>query len=170
MERRQGRPLLLVDIAVPRDIEAACGDLDGVTLYDIDDLQAVVARNRSVREAEAVRAEGIVEDEIQRFARWMGQADVRPTVSALRKHGEDIVEQVLGENASRWEGASERDGARVGAMARAVMQRLLHEPTIHLRESGHGRVALVRELFGLDERPAESQPEAGGEVRQLRRP
>src|SRR4051812_23145173 len=151
MRHREGRPLLLVDIAVPRDIEAACGDLDGVTLYDIDDLQAVVARNLEVRSAEAARAEGIVEDEIQRFARWMGQADVRPTVSALRRHGEDIVEQVLAENANRWEGASERDLARVEAMARAVMQRLLHEPTIHLRESGHGRVALVRELFGLDE-------------------
>jgi glutamyl-tRNA reductase len=172
MRRRDGRPLLLVDIAVPRDIEAACGDLDGVTLYDIDDLQAVVARNLEVRGAEAERAAGIVEDEIQRFARWMGQADVRPTVSALRKHGEDIVEQVLAENASRWEGASERDLARVEAMARSVMQRLLHEPTIHLRESGHGRVALVRELFGLDERPAgrRDADEPPGEVRELRRP
>jgi glutamyl-tRNA reductase len=171
MRHRAGRALLLVDIAVPRDIEAACGDLDGVTLYDIDDLQAVVARNLEVRGAEAARADGIVEDEIQRFARWMGQADVRPTVTALRRHGEEIVEQVLAENANRWEGASERDLARVEAMARAVMQRLLHEPTIHLRESGHGRVALARELFGLDEQPvAGDDADAPGEVRELRRP
>src|SRR5439155_698229 len=121
------RPLLLIDIAVPRDIDAACADIDGVTLYDIDDLQAVVARNLEVREAEAARAEGIVEDEIQRFARWMGQADVRPTVAALRRHGEEIVEQVLAENAGRWDAASPRDVARVEAMARAIMQRLLHE-------------------------------------------
>jgi glutamyl-tRNA reductase len=173
MRRRAGRPLLLVDIAVPRDIEAACGDLDGVTLYDIDDLQAVVARNLEVRGAEGARAEGIVEDEIQRFARWMGQADVRPTLTALRRHGEDIVEQVLSENASRWEGASERDLARVEAMARAIMQRLLHEPTIRLRESGHGRVALVRELFGLEEGVdvgRRDDDDAPGEVRELRRP
>jgi glutamyl-tRNA reductase len=172
MGRRAGRPLLLVDIAVPRDIEHACADLDGVTLYDIDDLQAVVARNLEVRGAEAARAEGIVEDEIQRFARWMGQADVRPTVTALRKHGEEIVERVLTENASRWEGASERDLARVEAMARAVMQRLLHEPTIRLRESGHGRVALVRELFGLEEgvNVERREDDPPGEVRELRRP
>jgi glutamyl-tRNA reductase len=172
MRRREDRPLLLVDIAVPRDIEAECGELDGVTLYDIDDLQAVMARNLQVREAEAARAEGIVEDEIQRFARWMGQADVRPTVAALRQHGEDIVEQVLTENASRWEGASPRDVARVEAMTRAVMQRLLHEPTIRLRESGHGRVALVRELFGLDGHPTDRRDDDDppGELRELRRP
>src|SRR2546421_341197 len=134
---------------LPEHLERA--DIDGVTLYDIDDLQAVVARNLEVRGAEAARAEGIVEDEIQRFARWMGQADVRPTVAALRRHGEEIVEQVLAENAGRWDAASPRDVARVEAMARAIMQRLLHEPTIRLRESGHARVALVRELFGLDE-------------------
>jgi len=173
MRRRAGRPLLLIDIAVPRDIDPGCADVDGVTLYDIDDLQAVVARNLEVRGAEAARAEGIVEDEIQRFARWMGQADVRPTVAELRRRGEDIVEQVLAENAGRWEGASPRDLARVEAMARAVMQRLLHEPTIRLRESGHARVALVRELFGLEEGVALDDDDAGeppGEVRELRRP
>jgi glutamyl-tRNA reductase len=172
MARRDGRPLLLIDIAVPRDIESACGDLDGVTLYDIDDLQRVVARNLEVREAEAARAEGIVEDEIQRFARWMGQADVRPTVGALRRHGEDIVERVLAENAGRWEDASPRDLARIEAVARSVMQRLLHEPTIRLRESGHARVALVRELFGLEEGTSADAGEEGppGEVRELRRP
>jgi glutamyl-tRNA reductase len=168
MRSRDGRALLLIDIAVPRDIEAGCAQIDGVTLYDIDDLQAVVARNLSVREAEAVRAEGIVEDEIQRFARWMGQADVRPAVAALRQHGEAIVEQVLAENAGRWEGATPRDLARVEAMARAIMQRLLHEPTIRLRESGHARVALVRELFALDapEEPVEGE---SAEVRELPR-
>jgi glutamyl-tRNA reductase len=173
MRRRGERPLLLIDIAVPRDIDPACADIDGVTLYDIDDLQSVVARNLEVRTAEAARAERIVEDEIQRFARWMGQADVRPTVAALRRHGEEIVEQVLAENAGRWDDASPRDLARVEAMARAVMQRLLHEPTIRLRESGHARVALVRELFGLEEGTAAADAdtdEPGGEVRELRRP
>lgn len=150
MASREGRPLLLIDIAVPRDIDPACADLDGVTLYDIDDLQKVVSHALSTRASEAVVAMEIIEDEIQRFARWMGQHDVRPTVAALRDHGRAIVDQVLAENAGRWEGATARDLARIDAVARAVMQRLLHEPTIRLRESGHGRVALVRELFGLD--------------------
>ena len=154
MAQRSGRPLLLIDIAVPRDIDPACGDLGDVTLYDIDDLQTVVAHTMSSRSTEARGAEQIVEEEIRRFARWMGQQDVLPTVAALREHGRAIVEQVLAENRGRWEAATERDLARVDAVARAVMQRLLHEPTIRVRESGHGRVALVRELFGIVEDPA----------------
>jgi glutamyl-tRNA reductase len=171
MKLRDGRPLLLIDIAVPRDIDPACGDLEDVTLYDIDDLQGVVAHTLSTRAVEAVGAEEIVEDEIRRFARWMGQQDVMPTVAALREHGRDIVEQVLAENQGRWEGATERDLARIDAVGRAIMQRLLHEPTIRMRESGHGRVALVRELFGLADRPAQESDDeqpAQDNVRQLR--
>jgi glutamyl-tRNA reductase len=156
------RALLLIDIAVPRDIDAACGELEGVTLYDIDDLQTVVARNLDTRASEVPRAEEIVEEEIQRFARWLGQLEVLPTVSALREHGNALVEQLLAENAGRWESASPRDLVRVEAVARAVMSRLLHEPTIRLRslsqERGHSSLELVRELFGLrDDEPVEEQ-------------
>lgn len=176
MRQRDGQPLLLIDIAVPRDVEPAAAELDGVTLYDIDDLQSVVARHRSTREAERTTAEAIVEEEIVRFARWMGQLDVVPTISALREHGASIVEQVLGENAGRWESTSPRDRARIEAVARAVMQRLLHEPTIRLksleRDGSHGRIQLVRELFGLEEpapAPEAEEPTAPAEVRPLRR-
>jgi glutamyl-tRNA reductase len=180
MRERAGAPLLLIDLAVPRDIEPACAELDGVSLYDIDDLQSVVASNRSVREAERVQAEEVVEDEIQRFARWMGQLDVMPTITALREHGDAIVEQVLAENAGRWESASPRDRARIEAMARSLMQRLLHEPTIRLksvdRDGGHGRVQFARELFGLSEgvpetpeRTADDGEAAEADVRPLRR-
>ncbi len=168
MGEREHRPLLLIDIAVPRDIDPACAELEGVSLYDIDDLQAVVARNLSTRAEETPRALEIVEEEIHRFARWLGQLDALPTVSALRAHGEDIVTQVLAENSSRWESASPRDLARVEAIARAVMGRLLHEPTIRLRSlgedhtqkstGGHASLELVRELFGLrEDAPAQDQ-------------
>jgi glutamyl-tRNA reductase len=155
-EARGGRvPLLLIDIAVPRDIDSRCGDLDGVTLYDIDDLQAVVQRNLGARKEIVPQAEEIVEDEIHRFARWLGQLETLPTVTALREHGNAILEQVLAENAGHWESASERDLMRVDAIAHAVLNRLLHEPTIRLRsfsqERGHASLQLVRELFGLDE-------------------
>ena len=144
MQARNHRPLILIDIAVPRDIESACAELRGVTLHDIDDLQAVVARNMSVRESERDQAEAIVEDEIQRFARWMGTLDVTPTIAALRAHGAKIVDQVLAENAGRWESVTPGDLARIDAIARAVMQRLLHEPTIRLKgqedAGGHGRL------------------------------
>jgi glutamyl-tRNA reductase len=173
MREREGRPLLLIDIAVPRDVEAACAELAGVSLYDIDDLQAVVARNISTREGELPRAEEIVEEEIHRFARWLGQLDTLPTVSALREHGNEIVEQVLAENAGRWESASPRDLARIEAVARAVMSRLLHEPTIRLRslseQRGHASLELVRELFGLreDESSPQQAPNELAEVHDL---
>jgi len=162
MAERERRPLLLIDIAVPRDIDPACGELEGVSLYDIDDLQGVVARNLSSRAEEAPRALEIIEEEIHRFARWLGQLDVLPTVSALREHGSAIVEQVLAENSGRWESASPRDVARVEAIARAVMSRLLHEPTIRLRslggDRGHASLQLVRELFGLQEDASMQEP------------
>lgn len=172
MAARGGRPLVLIDIAVPRDIEAACADIPGVTLYDIDDLQTVVARNLDVREGEREQAEAIVEEEIRRFARWMGQLDVRPTLADLRHHGEAIVAAVLAENDGRWESASTRDRARIDAVARAVMQRLLHEPTIRLKglpdadTPAHGRLQIVRELFGLDTPVStSSRSGTGGDVR-----
>ena len=179
MRERHARALLLIDIAVPRDIDPGCAELEGVSLYDIDDLQAVVARNLDTRASEVPRAQAIVEEEILRFARWLGQLDVLPTVSALREHGAALVEQVLAENEGRWELASPRDLARVEAVARAVMSRLLHEPTIRLRshgERGHAAIELVRELFGLSDDEPEPRASAAdlGEppdnVRQISRP
>ena len=172
MRARGGRPLVLIDIAVPRDIEHACGEIEGVSVYDMDDLQAVVARNIGVREGERAKAEAVIEEEIQRFARWLAQLEVMPTITSLREHGADIVDQVLAENAGRWESASPRDLARIEAVARAVMQRLLHEPTIRLKESGHGRQQVLREPFGLEDPPAAPEApaqEAADNVRPLKR-
>ena len=135
--------------------------LPGVSVYDMDDLQAVVARNLEVRSEEALLAEQVVEDEIQRFAKWLGQLDVVPTVAALRRHSEGIVDGLLAENSNRWESLSDKDRERVEALARAVAQRLLHEPTVRMKAAGgHGRLQLIRELFGLDEgvAPAADSP------------
>jgi glutamyl-tRNA reductase len=164
-------PLLLIDLAVPRDIEPACAELPGVTVANIDDLQATVHRHLRVRRAEARKAEGIVEEEIQTFAVWLGSLEVLPTVAALRRHGEDIVQALLAENEGRWESLSERDRERVEALARAVAKRLLHQPTLLVKQSGpehrHARMQLLRELFGLEEPAVEDRPAA--EVRELRR-
>jgi glutamyl-tRNA reductase len=169
---RAGRPLLLIDLAVPRDIDPACAELAGVTLYDIDDLQRQVARNRLVRRAEARKAEGIVEDEIQSFAGWLGSLEVMPTLSALRTRAEDVVTGLLAENEGRWESLSDADRARVEKLARTAVSRLLHEPTVRVRaldaEHRHARLSLLRELFGLDE-PAAAERAEGGDVRPLRR-
>jgi glutamyl-tRNA reductase len=174
MRQRNGRSLLLIDIAVPRDIHPECAELAGVSLYDVDDLQAVVAENINTREGEVPHAEEIVEQEIRRFARWLGQLEALPTVSALREHGNAVADQVLAENAGRWESASPRDVARVEVIARAVVSRLLHEPTVRLRSlseaRGHASLELVRELFGLrEEAPAPEPPAELAEVHELRR-
>ena len=185
MGERGTRPLLLIDLAVPRDIDAACAEIEGVSLYDIDDLEAVIARNRKVRQAEARKAEGIIEEEIQQFAAWLGSLEVLPTISALRARATEIAEEVVRENDGRWETASPRDRERVDAIAQAIVNRLLHEPTLKMKELRDGRVharmALVRDLFGLaqeevaadgaqgaDAKPL-AAPERLAEVRELRR-
>jgi glutamyl-tRNA reductase len=153
MDLRRDRPLLLIDLAVPRDIDASCGEIGGVSLHDIDDLQAVIARNRRVRQAEARKAEGIIEEEIQHFATWLGSLEVLPTIAALRTRATEIALAVVHDNAGKWESASPRDLERVDAMARAIVNRVLHDPTVRMKELRdervHARMALVRDLFGL---------------------
>jgi glutamyl-tRNA reductase len=155
MDARNGRAMLLIDLAVPRDIDAACAQIGGVSLYDIDDLQAVIARNRRVRQAEARKAEGIIEEEIGHFATWLGSLEVLPTLAALRARATEIADQVLRENDGKWESVSPRDRERVDAIARAIVNRLLHDPTVRMKELRddrvHARMALVRDLFGLAE-------------------
>jgi len=175
MEARDGRPLLILDLAVPRDVAPEVRDLPGISLYDVDDLQAVVRRNRAVRQAEASHAEGIVEEEIQRFAEWLGSLEVLPTLSALRERGAAIAQQVVRENAGRWESASQRDRERVEAIAQAIVNRLLHEPTLRMKQTAdervHLRMQVVRELFGLEESVEGVDAERPlADVRPLRRP
>jgi len=171
---RAGRPLVLIDIAVPRDIDPTVRDLPGIALYDMDDLQRAVDRNVSAREAEATRARTLVEADVERFEQFLARLDVLPTVAALRERGEAIAQQVLRENEPRWESMSEADRTRLEAMARSIVARLLHEPTLRLKggaaeEDSYLHVQAVRELFALEasteERPAASVTELGSRRR-----
>lgn len=163
MAQRPDRPLVLIDIAVPRDVDPTARDLPGVALYDMDDLQRAAARGRSVREAESTRARSLVEEEVERFDSWLASLDVVPTIAALRERGEHIVQTVLHENQNRWESLSDADRERLVVMARAVVSRLLHEPTLRLKQSveaseGDGdsardsyfHIQALRDLFDLD--------------------
>jgi glutamyl-tRNA reductase len=151
---REGRPLLLVDLAVPRDIHPDCREVPGVAVYDMDDLQTLVERNASGREGEARRAEALVRMEVERFERWLSTEDALPTVAALRRRADGIVAAVLAENESRWEALGEADRRRVEVLANAIASRLLHEPTLRLKraaeEDSYVYVHALRELFGLD--------------------
>ena len=173
MEGRGGRPLLAIDLAVPRDIEPDCRELAGVTLHDIDDVQQIVERNASGREAEARGAELIIEAELDRFERWLAALEVVPTISALRGRGDEVVRRVMAENENRWESLSEADRKRLEAMAKAIASRLLHEPTLRMRraagnDDAYFYVSALRELFGLE---PETEPEidSQGNVTELRR-
>jgi glutamyl-tRNA reductase len=155
MTARGGRPLLLIDIAVPRDIDPAVRGLEGVHLRDIDDLQRVVERNLSGREADSRRAEALLERELDRFERWLGTLDVLPTIAALHGRGEAVARQVLAENSGRWESLTDADRARLELMAATIVKRLMHEPTVRLKASAddggiYAYVQALRELFGLD--------------------
>jgi glutamyl-tRNA reductase len=132
----------------------------GVTLFDMDDLQREVARNLSVREAEAAKARTLIDEETERFDRWLGTLDVVPTITALRARAERIVDQALRENEPRWESLSEADRKRVGVMARAIVNRLLHEPTLRLKrgEDVYEHLYALRELFDLEPELREPRP------------
>ena len=168
---RAGRPLLVIDLAVPRDIDPSAREIGGIVLRDVDDVQAVVDRNASGRAAEVQRAERILDAEVARFERWLGSLEVLPTVAALRRRGDEVVRRVLVENRTRLGALSADDRERVEVMLGAVAGRILHEPTLRLKRLAEGddayqRVALLRELFGLG---ATAEPEgAGAEVRRLR--
>ena len=153
--RRRGRPLVMIDIAVPRDVDARVRDLQGVTLFDMDDLQRAVTRTLDTRQAEAARARALVAQDSARFERWLASLDVVPTIAALRARADAIVEQVLQENESRWESLSDADRRQLGVMTRAVVNRMLHEPTMRLKgavgeQTVYLYVQALRELFGLD--------------------
>jgi glutamyl-tRNA reductase len=140
---------------VPRDIEPSVRDCPGIALYDMDDLQRAVARNLDARVAEAEEALVIVREDVERFETWIASLDVVPTISALRRRADEVVQQVLAENESRWESLSAADRERVEVMARAVVSRLLHEPTVRLKDRGsYQDLHTLRELFGLDPAPA----------------
>ena len=142
-------------------------------MHDIDDVQQIVERNASGREAEAKRADPIIEAELDRFERWLASLEVVPTIAALRERGDEVVRRVMAENETRWGSLDEDDRERLDAMAKAIASRLLHEPTLRMRRSAgnddaYFYVSALRELFGLD---AETEPEidAGANVTELRR-
>ncbi len=151
----RGRRLVVVDTAVPRDVEPSAGDLAGVTLFDLDSIQAEISRHLATREEEGRRAAPIVEEELARFERWLASLDVVPTITALRARGHAAVERALRENEPRWQALGDDDRERVALIARAVVSELLHEPTLRLRAAGEQGVSslyvrTVRELFGLN--------------------
>ncbi len=153
---RRGRRLFLIDIAVPRDVEPRCTDLEGVYLADIDDLQKVIADNRDGRRGEADRAEAIVEEEVVRFLDGQRGRKVGPTIAALRARFLGTAEGVAEKWSSSTPGLSERQRRAYFEMATEIAKKLLHDPSVALKARGAAAegpalVQAVETLFGLAE-------------------
>jgi glutamyl-tRNA reductase len=151
LHARRGRPLFLIDLAVPRDLDPAIHELEGCYLYDIDDLQAVVAETLAGRRREAERAEAIVVGEAERFREWQASLDVVPAIASLRAHAEEIREAEL--DRAKLSGAERRAAESVTA---AVLNKLLHLPTIRMKQAAAAADGViyadaVRHLFGLED-------------------
>jgi glutamyl-tRNA reductase len=153
---RRGRPLLFIDLAVPRDVDPALGRLDGCFVYDIDDLEAVVEASLAGRRAEAVRAERVVAGEAERFREWQASLAVVPAIASLRQLAEDIRAHELDRARDRLGRLPERDRRLVESMTAQIVNKLLHEPTVRMKEAavtaeGVVYAEVVRHLFGLGE-------------------
>jgi len=162
LKTRRYRPLFIVDLSVPRNVDPAANELENVYVYDLDDLERLATHNRTLRGAEVGRAEEIVEEELRAFIAQAHERDAVPVLARLRAHGEAVAraeaERTL---AAALRGLDDRQQKSVRAMASAIVNKLLHGPTARLRnEAGRGSLAeAVMELFFLEE-PSQPQPEA----------
>jgi glutamyl-tRNA reductase len=151
---RRGRPLFLLDIAVPRDVEPEAGKLDGIYLADIDDLQKVAAEHRDERKNEAADAEAIVAQEHDRFLKaWRGR-QLAPTVTALRAHVLGLAQAEAARTISAMPGLGERERRAIADLAESLAKKLLHAPQMALRNDdaadGVSLVVAVQRLFALE--------------------
>ncbi len=154
LKRRKYRPMFLIDIAVPRDIDPKVNKLDNMYLYDVDDLQGVVQANLKERKKEAGKAEVIIEQEIGQFHQWLANLEVKPTIIALRQKLEEIRRQELEKTFGNLKDLSSKQRKSIEAMAGAIINKILHQPTSLLKRtqddtSGEDYVDAVRALFDL---------------------
>ncbi|MFQ6098423.1 MAG: glutamyl-tRNA reductase, partial [Armatimonadota bacterium] len=152
MQRRRHRPLFIIDIAVPRDVEPEVEQVEGAFLYNIDDLQAVVAENEAMRREEVRRAEAIIEEEARAFVRWLRQQTVVPTLVALKERLEAISAAELAKRQGKFD--TQRDLELARQLAHAITQKVLATPFKELKQAAesperHMLTRGLRRLFGL---------------------
>jgi len=154
VRKRKRRPIFAVDIAVPRDIEKAAGDLDDVYLYSIDDLDKVIMEGQNNREAAAAEANRILDDELVRYLSIQRSKQVAPVITALRDQAESMRTEVLAQAKRRLARGADENEVLEYATA-ALMKKLLHNPSVRLRtaaeQADDHAIALARELFGIGE-------------------
>ena len=152
MAHHGARPLLIIDLAVPRDVHPAAGLIDGVTLHTLDDLEAIAEANRREREAEARKVEAIVDEEVTRFEQWWASRGVLPTIAGMRQQAEALRATEVAKTIAKMDGLTVEDAARLDAMTKSLVKKLLHSPTKALRDrNDESFTQAARELFTLDD-------------------
>ena len=164
MRRRRQRPLFMIDIGVPRDLDPGINDLDNVYLYNIDDLKEVVAENRERRREAAVEAERLVAAETLKFMDWLKTLSVYPTIISLREKAQTICQAELKKTLGHFGPLTPEQEQALLVMTEAITNKLLHDPIIflkghHHRTRGEAELAMVRRLFNLDPTAREEPPE-----------
>jgi glutamyl-tRNA reductase len=154
MQTRSHQPLVIIDIAVPRDVEPQVGQINNVFLYDIDDFTHLSELNRKQRETEIKKAMEIIESEVKRFnARWQAM-EVKPVISSLMTKAEDIRQAQLDMTLKKLRHLSPEEQQSLEAMTKAIVQKILHEPIQHLKTNSRSRdayITLINDIFQLDE-------------------
>lgn len=152
MHGRQARPLLLIDIGVPRDIDPACEAITGVELYDIDRLQAVAEKNLHLRKQEIAAAERIIDDHAAKYAEWMRSLEVVPTIASLRARAEDVRAAEVERTLAKMD-LTPAERKRIESMTSAIVKKLMHDPVSRLKSPAGGEryIEAARVLFGLDD-------------------
>lgn len=155
MKMRKNRPVFLIDIAVPRDIDPGVDKLYNAYLYNIDDLKGIVEANMAERQKEAEKAQTIIDQSINDFYKWSATLDVVPAIAALKQRAEDIKNKELKKAISMLNGIDESQIEIMDAMAQAMINKLLHSPIVKMKtlaaeKNSFMDVEFVEELFGLN--------------------
>jgi len=154
MRERRNRPVFMIDISVPRNIDPAINDLDNVYLYHVDDLQQVVDANKQERKKEAEKAETIINEEVDKFHAWLESLDSVPLIVALRDKAAHIKQEELGKFLAKHPTLDQQTIADVDYLLSALMNKMLHYPTVALKETNGDRkavISVVKKIYGLND-------------------
>lgn len=155
MKERRHKPVFIIDISVPRNIDPEINEIDNVYLYDVDDLHGIVDTNKLERQKEAEKAEGIIAEEIETFQKWLASLDSVPTVVALREKAGAVKKEEIEKLLNKLPALGEKERDAIEYMASAIINKLIHPPTAALKEDSEDKdilIATIRKLYGLDKK------------------
>ncbi|SPY21292.1 glutamyl-tRNA reductase [Paenibacillus polymyxa] len=157
MKRRQSRPLFMIDIAVPRDLDPAIGELQNVFLYDIDDLEGIVESNLEMRRTEAAKIEHMIEDELSEFYQWLKTMGVRPVIRALQEKSESIHQDTLESLYNKLPELDERQRKVISRLTKSMLNQMMHDPINRVKElavqkQGNEALDMFSHIFALEDR------------------